>query len=301
MIRTFDADIATANAFDALGIVESAIRKASQIATLPAIAVQIIRLSENPETTLDDLNKVVANDPVLGVRILKLVNSVYYGMPGEIYTIKHAILLLGLRAVKNVAIAASLVKFMRRGAIGTKFNASELWTHSVAVATGAKMLANRSNCICSDEAFLAGLIHDIGIVVEMQVFGTDFVKLINILDADDTLTFRQAEEAVLGASHETFGAGLCRAWNFPLSMQLATGYHHRPWELEEENHTLPSIVHLADVLAARTKLGYQRTVETNSFESSLLDSLHLTERDLDQVARQLPAVMDESQAIWTDE
>ena len=284
-----------------LGLVESTIQRSSQIATLPAVAVQIIRLCEDPESTIEDLNNIVVGDPVLGVRILKLVNSAYYGMTGQIKTIKHAILLLGLRSVKNVVIAASLVKLSRHGKVGSRFSADDLWQHSIAVATGARILAQHSNYVSPDEAFLAGLIHDIGIVIEMQTFGAPFVKMIDALDADETLTFRKAEETELGASHETFGAGLCRAWNLPSSLQFATGYHHRPWELPEEHRRLPAIVHIADILAAKGGLGYTRTVESDSVDPLVLGYLNLREAHLERVVEELPEAIKDSQELFSDD
>jgi HD-like signal output (HDOD) protein len=147
----------------------------------------------------------------------------------------------------------------------------------------------------ADEAFLAGLIHDVGILVEIQGCGLDFARVIRKLTQDETLTFREAEREVLGASHEDFGAGLCRAWNFSESLQFVTGWHHRPWELAEAQRGLPTLVHIADVLAARNGLGYARTVETGSIAPDLLRSVNLTEADLDAAARALPEAISESQ------
>lgn len=277
------------------GIVESTIRRSSQIATLPGVALQIIRLCENPETTLDELKAVV--DPVLAMRLLKLINSAYYGMSGQVTSIQHAILLLGLQAVKNLAIAASLVKLVRGGQVSEHFDASDLWTHSIAVASGARILARDTFLISPDEAFLAGLIHDMGIVVELQSGGPHFAEVIQKVSESESTTFRAAEEEVFGASHEDFGMGLCKAWNFPRTLQLATGYHHRPWDLPADQRLMPSIVHLADVLAAREGVGYQRTVETDEFAPMILDSLELSELDMLRVARKLPNEIQESQEL----
>jgi HD-like signal output (HDOD) protein len=282
---------------DAARIVESAIQRCSQIATLPSVTVQIIRLSDDPDSTMEDLNKVVACDPVLGARILRLVNSAYYGMSGKINTIDRALLLLGLKAVKNIAIAASLFKLFRAEHNRGAFDPRQLWTHSVAVATGARMLARHTNLVSADEAFLAGLMHDIGIVVELQTCGSAFAQMLQKLAADTTLTFRRAEEEAIGVSHEAFGIGLCLAWNFPTTLQLVAGRHHRPWELPEAQRRLPALVHVADVLAAKHGLGYTRTVETHEFDANLLRFLSLTEADLSKIAAELPEAVNESQQI----
>jgi putative nucleotidyltransferase with HDIG domain len=272
--------------------------KTNQIGVFPAVSVQLMRLNDDPETSVEDLNRIVICDQVLGVRIMKLVNSAFYGMPCQIKTIQHAILLLGFRTVKNVAIAASLVKLIRGQQIGRNFRAKSLWVHSVAVATASQMLAQRSNGAFMDEAFLAGLIHDIGIVVEMQNLVPEFIRVIELLDKDRTLTFRQAEESVLGATHEKFGANLVQNWNFPVSLKYAIEFHHHPWDLPEENRQIPSIVHIADILAATIGLGYTRTVELSVIDHGSLRCANLTLADLAAVCKGLPKAMEESQALF---
>jgi HD-like signal output (HDOD) protein len=300
MPRSTEEPPARSRQSNSVFLVESTIKRCSQIATLPAVAVQIIHLSEDPDSSIEAMNKVVLNDPILGARILKLVNSAYYGMPGQVDSIQRAIVMLGFKAVKNIAIAASLVNMVRGGRITEGFCATDLWNHSIAVATSAQMLARHSTHVSIDEAFLAGLIHDVGIVVEMQAFGPIFAQMIQKLYADQALTFREAEKEAFGASHEDFGAGLARNWNFPESLQLVTGYHHRPLELAETDRQLPGLVHVADVLASRIGVGYTRTVETASVDPRFLSELGLTDADLDAVAEQLPEAVRSSQALFSD-
>ena len=159
------------------------------------------------------------------------------------------------------------------------------------------MLARHTKLVSADEAFLAGLMHDIGIVVELQTCGPAFAQMLQKLAADNALTFRMAEQETLGVSHEEFGAGLCLAWNFPTTLQLVAGYHHRPWELHEAHRRLPALVHVADVLAAKNELGYVRTVETHAFDANLLSFLSLTEADLNEIAAELPKAVEDSQQI----
>ena len=124
-------------------VVAEAIREISHIATLPEITLKIVELVENPKSTAQDLHKVISNDPALCARILKVVNSSFYGLPGQIGSINRAIVMLGLNAVKNIAIAASLAKLFRGGDLTPNFSARALWTHSVYTAAIAKMLADK--------------------------------------------------------------------------------------------------------------------------------------------------------------
>src|SRR4051794_30971322 len=176
--RSVNGGIMTTAASQRDQVVSDAIREISHIATLPEITLKIVELVEDPKSTAQDLHKVIANDPALCSRILKVVNSSFYGLPGQIGSINRAIVMLGLNAVKNIAIAASLAKLFRGGDLTPNFSAKMLWTHSVVTAATAKMLCDKLGFAVSDEAFLAGLIHDIGIMVEMQY---DRNKLIEVL------------------------------------------------------------------------------------------------------------------------
>lgn len=281
-------------------ISEALIQRCSQIATLPAAAVQIIRLIEDPDLTIDSLTKIISQDPAIAVRVIKLANSSYYGVPGKINTIKLAVVLLGLRSVKNIAVAASLVKLFRGGHVSSAFDVSDLWIHSITVATSAMMLARRTEGISPDEAFLGGLIHDVGILVEIQTCRTSFARMVQKLSADKQLSFRIAEEEEFGTSHESIGAAFCKASGLPESLQLVTGYHHRPWKLDIEAPSLPALIHIADVLAARSGLGYTRTVEAESVSPELLRSLMLSEHDLESVTITLPEAARELHSALCD-
>ncbi len=279
---------------------QTLIQKCSQIAILPQIALRIISLVENEDSTAEELIEIISQDPAIAARLLKLVNSSYYGMSGKISTIKQAVMLLGIATVKNIAIAATLVKQIRGGRITSDFDSVELLTHSITVATCAMMLAPQSAAISADEAFLGGIMHDIGILIEMQACGPDFVRVIQKLAADEQLTFRMAEEELIGASHEAIGLAWCKAMKFPRSLQLAVGYHHRPLALDVEDRQLPAMIHIADVLAASLGLGYTRTVETKSVDPGLLDSLLLTETQLKTVAITLPCAIRALRSLLCD-
>lgn len=281
-------------------IVETAIQQIKHFATLPGVALKIMDLTEDPKSSVGDINKIIRTDPALSTRILKIVNSSFYGLPRQIGSIDHAVLLLGLNAVKNIAIAASLNKVFRSKRNSPNFDVRDLWTHSVAVATGAHGLAVQAGFSLPDEAFLAGLIHDVGIMVEIQACRQKFDEMIEILSDEQSLTFRQAEEQVLGATHESFGAAICRKWKFPMKLEYVVGFHHRPLELPAADRTLPAIVHVADILAARIGIGYTRTVETEAVDPQVISSLNLSESDIEAVAETLPDAIRESQQLLSD-
>ncbi len=279
-------------------LIRSAIDEISHIATLPEVTLKIIELVENPDSTAQDLNKIISHDPALGARILKVVNSAFYGLPGQIGSINRAIVLLGLNAVKNIAIAASLTKLFRGGKIADSFDARDLWNHCIAAATASRLLADRAKLGKGDEAFLAGLIHDIGIMVEIQARRSDFIETVTLADAGE-VTFREAERTTLGATHEQFGAALCKLWKFPESFQNVAGFHHEPTRLPEGARSLAILVHLADHLSKRLELGFTGDVEGDGPDPALLSEVNLTAADLDEVAAALPDAIAEAQGVFS--
>src|SRR5260221_626673 len=154
--------MSTAPLTDPQALIQQAVRKVTTIATLPQGTAKIIATVEDPKSSAAQLHKIVAHDPALVTRILKVVNSAFYGLPGQIGSVDRAIVLLGLNAVKNIAIAASLGQLFRGVKLCNGFTARDLWTHCIATGVAARELAKQANLPIAEEAFLAGMIHDVG-------------------------------------------------------------------------------------------------------------------------------------------
>jgi len=268
-------------------LIDGVIKDITHIATLPEITVKIVELVECPRSTAADLHAVIANDPALSARVLKVVNSAFYALPGQIGSINRAIVLLGLNAVKNIAIAASLAKLFRGGRLCPSFAARDLWEHSIAVAAGTKLLAERVELPLSDEAFLGGLIHDIGLMVMMQARRPKLVQVLERVESE-SITFRDAELQVLGVTHEQLGRALCESWKFPATLARVAGHHHSPARLDPESRALACMVHVADVLAGELGLGYAGTVQRQAIDQCVLDELKLRPDSLDELRNDLP-------------
>ncbi|RLS96509.1 MAG: HDOD domain-containing protein [Planctomycetota bacterium] len=287
------------SADESLQVAHLAVKQLSHIATLPEVTLGIIELVEDPNSSAQDLNALIGRDPALSARVLKVVNSAFYGLPRQIGSINRAISLLGLNAVKNIAIAASLAKLFRGGALCDRFDAKELWAHSIAVATASKLLAKEARKSSGDEAFLAGLMHDIGVMVALQ---TDRAKLVKVFgdmqfdaDGNPLIDFRMVERAVFGADHGHFGEALCEQWKFPRSLALACGHHHDPMRAPAESRHIPWIVYIADRLATENE-GFRIDLLDRTIAKEALDALGLTEAQLDSVREQLTAALDEATA-----
>lgn len=270
-------------------MIETAIARAGQLATLPEVALEVMRVADDPAATGDVLSRVLSRDLVLSARVLKIVNSAYYGVRREVTSIGTAVALLGFGAVKSIAIAASLTRMFKSGAIGATFEARELWKHSVAVAIASRLLAGRTRGIDPGEAFFAGLMHDIGIIIELQACSAGLRAVIEAVDADPDLSFRDAELRYLAATHEGFGAALCVSWRLPAVLQRVTGYHHQPLSVPGTLCQMTAVVHVADHLAAQAGIGYSRTVERTAIETPVLELLGLSSAMVESLEAELAA------------
>lgn len=280
-------------------IVEKAIREISHIATLPEVTLRIIELVEDPTSTAQDLHGVISNDPALSSRILKVVNSSFYGLPGQIASINRAIVMLGLNAVKNIAIAASLAKLFRGGELTPTFSAKELWNHSNATAIACKLISDSQGMGLGDEAYLAGLIHDIGIMVEMQF---DRSKLIDALDKTGAgidgvpkVSLLETETEVFGANHQEFGQGLCAKWKFPAPFASATGFHHNPTAAPADQAKLVAVVHAADCLAGRIEGGFRLDNPTCEIQKEVREMLKLTDEKIEELVGRLQEMVSDAE------
>jgi HD-like signal output (HDOD) protein len=282
-------------------VVTAAIREISHIATLPEVTLKIVELVESPKSTAQDLNKIISTDPALSSRILKVVNSSFYGLPGQIASINRAIVMLGLNAVKNIAIAASLAKLFRGGELTANFSAKHLWTHCNATAVASKMIADSLKIGLADEAFLAGLMHDIGIMVEMQFDRSKLIDVFHKAGVDGkgvpVNDWLKAEEEAFGANHQDFGVALCEKWRFPKTFTYVTGFHHRPLELPAEARTLASIVYIADRLASELEGGFRADLLTTDIAPEVLAFLKLDQAKVDAIRKVLPEEVKNASAV----
>lgn len=263
--------------------VEKAIASIGDLATLPEVTIRIIELVEDPKSTARELHGVIKNDPALSVKVLKVVNSALYGLPGQVASVDRAIILLGLSAVKNIAIAASIARLFKGKRISEQFSANDLWRHSVAVAVGARNLAKCSpHPAMPDEIFVAGLIHDIGTLVERQAFPDQFSQVIARC-SEEKVDFLECEREIIGADHQAFGVGLTTKWKFPRHLRAAVGFHHNPEVLSVELRKLATLIQLADILACEAQIGFYLTAQHNAITSTMLETLALSGEQVEGV------------------
>jgi HD-like signal output (HDOD) protein len=233
------------------------------------------------------LHDALLMDPALAARILKVVNSAFYRRQREVASPQAAIRLLGVDSIRNIALAASLHRLFRGRRTIPGFDPGDVWSHCVAVGTAARVLAVRTGTVSPEEAMLAGLLHDLGVIVAMQAWLPEFTVVVQRAALPNAPSFLELERQEIGATHEDFGGALCDAWHFPPSFVLACQHHHDFRGLAWHEQRLPALIHLADALAARIGVGYTATVDPTAPLPEALEVLQLTELDVAEVEAQV--------------
>jgi len=277
-------------------LVADALKKVSTIATLPEVTAKIVQTVEDPKSTAAALHKIVAHDPALATRILKVVNSAFYGLPGQIGSVERAIVLLGLNAIKNIAVAASLGQLFRGVKLCEGFTAKDLWTHCIAVGVAARELARQMKLPIADEAFLAGLIHDTGMLVGLQVWPDKLREACEAARKSER-DFCEVEREITGTDHQQLGQGLAELWKFPRSCQLVAGYHHRPTQLSDNNRMLVTLVYIADTMCCKQNRGFNLTAVRQKYEDAGIVDLQIDSRLIEQTAGKLEELVGSATSV----
>jgi putative nucleotidyltransferase with HDIG domain len=220
----------------------------TSVPTLPGVFEKINRLMDSSEATAEDIAKVIASDQALSAKILRIVNSAFYGFPNRISSVTHALIILGFDVVKGLMLSTSVFDIMlARGFDG-------LWKHSLGAALTAGIIARRINDPNPEEVSVAGLLHDIGKVI-IKIELPEESSLIDEMATKKQILAYEAEEEILGFNHTIVGKWLCRKWNLPDKLADPITYHNRP-NLSKLAPKPTAIIHVADALIRGIGFGF---------------------------------------------
>jgi HD-like signal output (HDOD) protein/DNA-binding NarL/FixJ family response regulator len=218
------------------------------VSTIPEIATRLLKAASDPDVTIDDLGTIMANDPATSTRVLRLVNSSAYSVQQKITSLEQAIAYLGIKQVRSLAVAVSVNQLFRaRGSLGG-YSREGLWRHMFSVGTCSRLLAKRLGLPECEEFFLAGLLHDIGIVLEDQYVHQPFCQIIKSLVPEKTLI--QCEHEHLGFDHTELGQCLGERWKLPDAVRAAIRHHHDSRQYDQEDKMVVRCVELANVICS---------------------------------------------------
>jgi putative nucleotidyltransferase with HDIG domain len=264
------------------------------IPTLPVIYQELFKMMQDPNVTVPEIAEVITKDQSLSTKILHLVNSAFYGYSKQIKTISRAVVILGFRAVRSAALAISVFEYFEGDADSPEINMTKFWEHSIAVATICKVLAEAAKINQAEEAFIVGLLHDVGKLIEKRHFPEDFKEIITVAQ-EQHLSWIDTEKALFQINHATIGKVVFRSWDFPPSVVDAVHFHHNP-ESSTKFPQLTAIVHIGDYISSELGYGTPGTYPPKECRPEALQLLGLTVEEIrgleDRIREELEGSME---------
>ena len=233
------------------------INKMKDIKSFPQFVLETMRKLNDPESNAADVAKSLSRDEGLVLRILKLANSAAYGMTRSISNISEAIALLGYKSVSNIVLAATVYSAMDKGLSGYALDRGELWRHSLMVAYTARKLAQLTEKVSTEDAYVGGLLHDIGKVILNDYVRFGYGIIVKMVE-EKHIPFTEAEWQVLGFDHAVIGEILVEKWDMPEFYKVAVAYHHKPNDLPEDKkqyQPLLDVVTLSNTICLMLGIG----------------------------------------------
>ena len=232
--------------------VKALVSKMGTLPSLPSLYFEVMKELGAPETTLDLVGATIAKDPGMTAKILQLVNSAFFGLCRQISDPTEAVLQLGLETIKSLVLGIHVFSELESAGNGP-FSADELWRHSLSTARTARRIAQleRQEKRIIEESFTAGLLHDIGRLVLLANFSTQYTEVFEYANKSG-ITLEEAERSVFGAGHPEVGGYLLGLWGLPISLVESAVYHHHPGRCLTRAFTPLTAVHVANVLEQET-------------------------------------------------
>ena len=239
--------------------VETIEKKIKNLPPFPLVLQKLLAVMEQPEASAEDISQVISSDQALAGKVLKLVNSSFYGLSGQVSTISRAVVILGTSPLRSLAVGMGAAKIMAstgKGAIQERF-----WSHAIASAASAEVMARHADFADPEETFIAGLLHDLGHLILHQAHPEAFERLVareNGLEID-------LEKEHLGMAHTQAGQKLLRHWRVPANLCSAVRFHHTRQVILKDDDPLLSFTVLADMVARIHGKTYEPALPDDEF------------------------------------
>jgi putative nucleotidyltransferase with HDIG domain len=261
--------------------VKQVVSNIRNLPTPPIVFHQIQKVISDPKVSATQIASILAEDPAMSVKVLKLTNSAFYGLAREIDSVRQAVVVVGLEAVKNLVLSASVLDMFKGKIVDQEFQ-EKFWRHSLATAFGSRMLAKRLHnrgMVDPDTAFSAGLLHDIGKIIMSCFLIEEYRKFTYMREQDHKSLSHEIEERSLGYTHAQIGSLLAAQWKLPHKLSEAIEFHHQP-QLAASEAPIPHIVYLANYLAKKTFYDPEEYYLVGPVDTGVLEYMGVNDADL---------------------
>lgn len=227
----------------------------SEISSIKSLVSELIRLINDPKSNAKDLKAVIEMDPLLSAKLLKRANSAFYGFSNTISDIQDAVVCVGFDNLRELALNQKIRQLFDDDDIIAGYSRSLLWKHCVAVAIFGKIIYQKIFREDSGNIYVAGLVHDIGIIIEEQFLMNEFFQILDDVNSGEK-SFVEVEQMVLGYDHSDIGRAVAISWNFPAELSTAIGCHHSPEKMIKAHSKLTSVLFIADYVCHQEGIGF---------------------------------------------
>jgi HD-like signal output (HDOD) protein len=234
---------------------ETMIRQVVNLPTIPETMTRVTHLLDDPDVELDEVAEVILTDQVMASRVIKIVNSPMFRPMHQIKSLKRALIYLGFRRIREIALTCSIIKTFE-GKEGV-FDVKTFWEHSFGVGIVSKIIAQRVRYPETEKAYICGIVHDIGEVFLSSYMSEEFQKIVDLIKGT-CHSFAEGELFMLGTTHCDLGFCLAKKWNFPLEYCDVIENHHTPQDATFDP-MLVAIVNLADLFCSVRNLNYDNS------------------------------------------
>ena len=275
------------------------ITETCELPTMPDVLVKLNEAIADPDSSADDVARVIEKDPPIATNILKIVNSAYYGLQVRVSSINLAVSILGFTTTKKLALKAAVFRSFGEASRGHEaFDAPSFWKHSILTGILARSLGKASNKldgVHAEDLYIAGLLHDIGKIVLVQSLGPTYAAVLNE-SREGARSIAEIEIDKLGYTHAEVGSVLAIKWFLPEDLTVAIRYHERPTN-DPFYPELSSLVALADRMAHCLEPG-SKPLEFPDFGDALLDTAGLDAERLHAIADAALEEFAETEMPW---
>ncbi len=259
--------------------------------TLPASLVEVNRMLADTGATVDEVGEVIAYDPSLTARLLRVANSSFYGLSQQVDTVARAVTVLGFSTVRNLALTVAVQESF--GGTVEGIDLRGLWHHSLGCGTASRELARVGGPKLQEKAYVCGILHDIGILAVARCFPEECKEILSRCHAGEMRPLRTVEKEVLGFSHPEIGALMVERWRFPAEYVSAIHCHHDCPDTQADegrgDALLTHSVRAGNSVAKTLKLGASIDPESATVEPLIWENLGIRKEDLKDVLRRIEA------------
>lgn len=252
---------------------------------IPGVFAELAELLQDDDVDLRTLGGVIAKDPSMAVNVLRLANSAFYGLANKVKTLEHAVTMLGIREITSLCMACQAARIFKPAHGEKTIDLQSFWRHSVATGVLAKVFCTEFRITPNSQAYLAGLMHDVGKIILDRFLHSEYRKVVQ-LTFDENMALIEAEKQVLGETHATVGGWLIEKWKLPHLFGAVTSFHHSIGRAPAESRLMVAVVSLADLVARLKGFGFGGDEsgvileEAEAFQIIKESHPHLAELDL---------------------